>query len=58
MVFAWGYGGQMVYVLPRLGPTVVMTSDVGLKLHHPFQLCLSGRGGGDHPEVACGRAHG
>ncbi|MBN9560844.1 MAG: serine hydrolase [Alphaproteobacteria bacterium] len=27
MVFAWGYGGQMVYLLPRLELTVVMTSD-------------------------------
>ncbi len=26
MVFAWGYGGQMVYLLPRLELTVVMTS--------------------------------
>jgi CubicO group peptidase (beta-lactamase class C family) len=25
--FAWGYGGQMIYVLPSLGLTVVMTSD-------------------------------
>lgn len=25
--YAWGYGGQMVYVLPGLGLTVVMTSD-------------------------------
>ncbi len=25
--FAWGYGGQMVYVLPDLALTVVMTSD-------------------------------
>lgn len=25
--FAWGYGGQMVYVLPSLALTVVMTSD-------------------------------
>ncbi|UUL82046.1 serine hydrolase domain-containing protein [Sphingomonas qomolangmaensis] len=25
--FAWGYGGQMLYVLPSLGLTVVMTSD-------------------------------
>lgn len=25
--FAWGYGGQMVYVVPDLGLTVVMTSD-------------------------------
>ncbi|WP_158745277.1 serine hydrolase [Acidisphaera sp. L21] len=28
MVFAWGYGGQMIYLLPRLELTVVMTSDV------------------------------
>ena len=28
MVFAWGYGGQMVYILPRLELTVVMTSYV------------------------------
>lgn len=27
MTFAWGYGGQMIYLLPRLGLTVVMTSD-------------------------------
>jgi CubicO group peptidase (beta-lactamase class C family) len=27
MVFAWGYGGQMVYVLPAMGVTVVMTSN-------------------------------
>jgi CubicO group peptidase (beta-lactamase class C family) len=25
--FAWGYGGQMVYVLPGMGVTVVMTSN-------------------------------
>jgi CubicO group peptidase (beta-lactamase class C family) len=25
--FAWGYGGQMAYVLPGLGVSVVMTSD-------------------------------
>lgn len=25
--FAWGYGGQMVYILPGLGLTVVMTSN-------------------------------
>jgi CubicO group peptidase (beta-lactamase class C family) len=25
--FAWGYGGQMAYVVPGLGLTVVMTSD-------------------------------
>ena len=25
--YAWGYGGQMLYVLPDLGLTVVMTSD-------------------------------
>lgn len=25
--FAWGYGGQMLYLLPSLGLTVVMTSD-------------------------------
>ena len=27
--FAWGYGGQMVYVLPDLKLTVVVTSDAG-----------------------------
>jgi len=27
LVFAWGYGGQMVYLLPGLEMTVVMTSD-------------------------------
>jgi CubicO group peptidase (beta-lactamase class C family) len=27
--FAWGYGGQMVYVVPDLALTVVMTSDPG-----------------------------
>ena len=27
--FAWGYGGQMVYVVPSLGLTAVMTSDAG-----------------------------
>jgi CubicO group peptidase (beta-lactamase class C family) len=27
--FGWGYGGQMVYVVPSLGLTVVMTSDEG-----------------------------
>jgi CubicO group peptidase (beta-lactamase class C family) len=25
--YAWGYGGQMLYVVPRLGLTVVMSSD-------------------------------
>ena len=25
--YAWGYGGQMVYVAPDLGLTAVMTSD-------------------------------
>lgn len=25
--YGWGYGGQMLYVVPRLGMTVVMTSD-------------------------------
>ena len=25
--YAWGYGGQMIYVLPDLGLTVVMTSN-------------------------------
>lgn len=27
VVYAWGYGGQMLYLLPGLGLTVVMTSD-------------------------------
>lgn len=27
VLFAWGYGGQMIYLLPGLGVTVVMTSD-------------------------------
>jgi CubicO group peptidase (beta-lactamase class C family) len=27
--FAWGYGGQMIYVVPDLALTVVMTSDSG-----------------------------
>lgn len=27
--FGWGYGGQMLYVVPDLGLTVVMTSDPG-----------------------------
>jgi CubicO group peptidase (beta-lactamase class C family) len=25
--YAWGYGGQMIYVVPSLALTVVMTSD-------------------------------
>lgn len=25
--FAWGYGGQMLYIVPSFGMTVVMTSD-------------------------------
>ncbi|WP_233998206.1 hypothetical protein [Erythrobacter sp. QSSC1-22B] len=27
--YAWGYGGQMIYVVPDLALTVVMTSDSG-----------------------------
>ena len=27
--YAWGYGGQMLYVVPSLGLTVAMTSDDG-----------------------------
>jgi CubicO group peptidase (beta-lactamase class C family) len=29
--FAWGYGGQMVYVVPSLALTVVMTSDPAVR---------------------------
>ena len=28
--YAWGYGGQMLYVVPSMGLTVVMTSDADL----------------------------
>lgn len=36
MFFAWGYGGQHVFVIPPLAMTVVMTSEVrgGRKLEH------------------------
>jgi len=27
--YGWGYGGQMIYVVPALALTVVMTSDIG-----------------------------
>ena len=27
MRYAWGYGGQMLYVVPQLSLTVVMASD-------------------------------
>ena len=27
--YAWGYGGQMIFVVPDLGLTIVMTSDAG-----------------------------
>jgi CubicO group peptidase (beta-lactamase class C family) len=26
VIYAWGYGGQMIYIVPDLAVTVVMTS--------------------------------
>lgn len=51
--FAWGYGGQMIYVVPNLGITAVFTSDPNVRgvdghvqaLHALFDTAIVGAAG-------------
>lgn len=38
--FAWGYGGQMIFVIPSLDMTVVMTSDPSPRPHAESHISL------------------